>query len=77
MSINVQVMKFSIAPLDPLLGLEAYVLAKCEKMPPYIAPEMKQRIGVWGAPSSTLDWCEENHVTSMFVAELCTWCMKY
>ena len=41
-------------------------------MPPYIAPEVKQRIGVWGAPTSTLDWCEENHVVTLFIAELCT-----
>ena len=40
-------------------------------MPPYIAPEVKQRIGVWGAPTSTLDWCEENHVLTSFIAEFC------
>ena len=40
-------------------------------MPPYIAPELKQRLGVWGAPTSTLDWCEENHAASSLIAELC------
>ena len=40
-------------------------------MPPYIAPELKQRIGVWGPPTSTLDWCERNYISTLFIAELC------
>ncbi|XP_064389021.1 alkaline ceramidase 3-like [Halichondria panicea] len=38
-------------------------------MPPYIAPEQGDRVGVWGSPTSTLDWCEENHVLSYYIAE--------
>jgi dihydroceramidase len=38
-------------------------------MPPYIAPEVNAAIGYWGRPSSTLDWCEENHVWSPYIAE--------
>ena len=45
------------------------------KMPVYIVPEAKQRIGVWGAPTSTLDWCEENHIVTSFIAELCKLCL--
>ncbi|XP_033119808.1 alkaline ceramidase 3-like isoform X2 [Anneissia japonica] len=26
-------------------------------------------IGVWGEPTSTLDWCEQNYVNSMYIAE--------
>ncbi len=40
-------------------------------MPPYIAPEEGDRVGVWGSPTSTLDWCEENHVLSYYIAEFC------
>ncbi len=40
-------------------------------MPPYIAPEEGDRVGVWGSPTSTLDWCEENHVLSFYIAEFC------
>ncbi len=40
-------------------------------MPPYIAPEEGALVGVWGKPTSTLDWCEENHVVSNYVAEFC------
>lgn len=27
------------------------------------------RIGVWGPATSTLDWCEENHIVSPYIAE--------
>lgn len=40
-------------------------------MPPYIAPEVHAAVGYWGLPSSTLDWCEENHAWSPYVAEFC------
>ncbi|CAI8058136.1 Alkaline ceramidase 3 [Geodia barretti] len=38
-------------------------------MPPYIAPEQNAVVGYWGRPTSTLDWCEENHAWSPYVAE--------
>ena len=41
-------------------------------MPPYIVSEIGALIGVWGKPSSTLDWCEENYLYSSYVAEFCT-----
>ena len=40
-------------------------------MPPYIAPELLQRKGIWGDPTSTLDFCEENYISTVFIAELC------
>ena len=40
-------------------------------MPPSIAPESKERVGAWGSPTSTLDWCEENYVATVVIAELC------
>ena len=40
-------------------------------MPPSIEPELKERVGAWGSPTSTLDWCEENYVATKFIAELC------
>ena len=27
--------------------------------------------GIWGKPTSTLDWCEENYIVTQFVAEFC------
>lgn len=27
------------------------------------------RLGYWGTPTSTLDWCEENYVVSFYIAE--------
>jgi dihydroceramidase len=27
--------------------------------------------GYWGAPTSTIDWCEENYAHSRYVAEFC------
>uniref|UniRef100_H2Y7T3 Alkaline ceramidase n=1 Tax=Ciona savignyi TaxID=51511 RepID=H2Y7T3_CIOSA len=29
----------------------------------------KQIIGFWGKPTSTLDWCEENYVKTVYIAE--------
>lgn len=40
-------------------------------MPPYIAPEAGFKVGFWGLPTSTLDWCEENYAWSYYVAEMC------
>ena len=40
-------------------------------MPPYIAPEANAGVGFWGKTTSTLDWCEENYVTSFYIAEFC------
>ena len=28
-------------------------------------------VGIWGKPTSTLDWCEENHIISPLIAEYC------
>lgn len=48
-----------------------------QRMPPYIAPEVYAAVGYWGVPSSTLDWCEENHAWSPYVAEFCMYVLKY
>ena len=32
------------------------------------------QVGVWGKPTSTLDWCEENYVVTAYVAEFCKFC---
>lgn len=40
-------------------------------MPPYIAPEAGFKVGFWGLPTSTLDWCEENYAWLHYVAEFC------
>ena len=31
----------------------------------------EQKIGYWGKVTSTIDWCEENYVTSSYIAEAC------
>lgn len=31
--------------------------------------------GYWGPPTSTLDWCEENYVSSYYIAEYCKFVM--
>ena len=36
-------------------------------MAPYIG--MEDRVGYWGNPTSTLDWCEQNYVITSYVAE--------
>ncbi|KAJ7996075.1 hypothetical protein DPEC_G00233310 [Dallia pectoralis] len=33
-----------------------------------MAPSI-DRLGYWGRPTSTLDWCEENYVVSFYIAE--------
>ncbi|XP_010868964.1 alkaline ceramidase 3 isoform X2 [Esox lucius] len=33
-----------------------------------MAPSV-DRLGYWGRPTSTLDWCEENYVVSFYIAE--------
>ena len=42
-----------------------------KEMPPYIAPEANAIVGFWGRATSTLDWCEENYITSFYIAEFC------
>jgi len=27
--------------------------------------------GYWGAPSATIDWCEDNYAVTRFIAEFC------
>lgn len=39
-------------------------------MPPYIEQETGFKVGYWGRPTSTLDWCEENYAILHYVAEL-------
>ena len=36
-----------------------------------MAPALRYHLGVWGEPTSTLDWCEENYVVTKYVAEFC------
>jgi len=31
---------------------------------------MQGQVGYWGPPTATLDWCEENYVSSFYIAEL-------
>lgn len=35
-----------------------------------MAPAVDRK-GYWGPTTSTLDWCEENYVVTLFVAEFC------
>ena len=32
--------------------------------------------GIWGKPTATIDWCEENYVVTQFIAEFCMSFMK-
>ena len=39
-------------------------------MAPPTAPSQKtKKIGFWGEPTSTLDWCEQNYVVTYYIAE--------
>ena len=39
-------------------------------MPPHILLEAN-RVGYWGEPTATIDWCEANYEVSYYVAEFC------
>ena len=39
-------------------------------MLPFAVPyPPEQEDGFWGIPTSTIDWCEENYVVSVYIAE--------
>lgn len=40
-----------------------------------MAPAVDRK-GYWGPTTSTLDWCEENYVVTLFVAEFCEWSLR-
>ncbi len=40
-------------------------------MPALYRDPLVDNVGVWGIPTSTLDWCEENYVVTKYVAEFC------
>lgn len=40
-------------------------------MPALYRDPLVDNVGVWGVPTSTLDWCEENYVVTKYVAEFC------
>ena len=37
-----------------------------------MAPAVEE-IGIWGTPTATIDWCEENYKLTPYVAEFCKW----
>jgi dihydroceramidase len=40
-------------------------------MPALYRDPLVDNVGVWGIPTSTLDWCEENYAVTRYVAEFC------
>lgn len=40
-----------------------------------MAPAVDRK-GYWGPTTSTLDWCEENYVVTLYVAEFCEWSLR-
>ena len=40
-------------------------------MAPNLAPSVNDRVGYWGKPTATIDWCEENYVVNHYIAEFC------
>ena len=48
-------------------------------MPALYRDPLIDKVGVWGIPTSTLDWCEENYVVTKYVAEFCEYltCLHY
>lgn len=30
-----------------------------------------EKLGFWGVPTSTIDWCENNYEVNFYVAEMC------
>lgn len=33
--------------------------------------EVNGKIGYWGEPTATLEWCEDNYEVTYYVAEFC------
>ena len=40
-------------------------------MPSFAPRENQPIVGYWGKPTSTLDFCEENYVVNLYMAEFC------
>ena len=51
--------------------LRAKTATKSPHMPALYRDPLVDNVGVWGEPTSTLDWCEENYVVTRYVAEFC------